>query len=166
MVNILIVYDSKTGNTEKTAFLVAEGVRKVNGVNCVVKRVEETTLDDLLGADGIILGSPTYYGGMSAKIKDLIDRSVKIHGKLDGKVGAAFTTSGGTATGAETTLLSIIEALLIHGMIVKGEPEDKHYGLAIVGAPETNEDKNLCREFGFKFANLVVKIFGDARKKS
>ncbi|MEM1507379.1 MAG: NAD(P)H-dependent oxidoreductase [Candidatus Bathyarchaeia archaeon] len=158
MVNILIVYDSRTGNTEKTAFLVAEGVRKVNGVNCIVKRVDETNLDDLLNADGIIIGSPTYYGGMSAKIKDLIDKSVKIHGKLEGKVGAAFTTSGGTATGAETTLLSIINALLIHGMIVKGNPEDKHYGLAIVGAPESDEDKNLCREFGFKFANLVMKI--------
>lgn len=158
MVNILIVYDSRTGNTEKTAFLVAEGVRKVNGVNCIVKKVDETNLDDLLNADGIIIGSPTYYGGMSAKIKDLIDKSVKIHGKLEGKVGAAFTTSGGTATGAETTLLSIIKALLIHGMIVKGDPEDKHYGLAIVGAPESDEDKNLCRKFGFKFANLVVKI--------
>ncbi|MEM2027854.1 MAG: NAD(P)H-dependent oxidoreductase [Candidatus Bathyarchaeia archaeon] len=158
MVNILIVYDSRTGNTEKTAFLVAEGVRKVNGVNCIVKRVDETNLDDLLNADGIIIGSPTYYGGMSAKIKDLIDKSVKIHGKLEGTVGAAFTTSGGTATGAETTLLSIINALLIHGMIVKGNPEDKHYGLAIVGAPESDEDKNLCREFGFKFANLVMKI--------
>ncbi|MEM1607295.1 MAG: NAD(P)H-dependent oxidoreductase [Candidatus Bathyarchaeia archaeon] len=158
MVNILIVYDSRTGNTERAAFLVAEGVSRVNGVNCVVKRVDETTLDDLSSADGIIIGSPTYYGGMSAKIKDLIDKSVRIHGKLDGKVGAAFTTSGGTATGAETTLLSIIKALLIHGMIVKGDPEDKHYGLAIVGAPESDEDKNLCREFGFKFANLVVKI--------
>lgn len=158
MVNILIVYDSRTGNTERAALLVAEGVRRVDGVNCMVKRVDETTLDDLLSADGIIIGSPTYYGGVSAKIKDLIDKSVKIHGKLDGKVGAAFTTSGGTATGAETTLLSIIEALLIHGMIVKGDPEDKHYGLAIVGAPESDEDKNLCREFGFKFANLVLKI--------
>ncbi|MBS7625164.1 NAD(P)H-dependent oxidoreductase [Candidatus Bathyarchaeota archaeon] len=158
MVNILIVYDSRTGNTEKAAFLVAEGVRKVSGVNCVVKRVDDVTLDDLLNANGIMVGSPTYYGGMSAKIKDLFDRSVKVHGKLEGKVGAAFTTSGGTATGAETTLLSMIEAMLIHGMIVKGDPEDKHYGLAIVGAPESEEDKNLCREFGYKFANLVVKI--------
>ncbi|MEM2715034.1 MAG: NAD(P)H-dependent oxidoreductase, partial [Candidatus Bathyarchaeia archaeon] len=94
MVNILIVYDSRTGNTEKAAFLVAEGVRKVSGVNCVVKRVDDVTLDDLLNANGIMVGSPTYYGGMSAKIKDLFDRSVKVHGKLEGKVGAAFTTSG------------------------------------------------------------------------
>lgn len=158
MANLLIIYDSRTGNTKKAAFLIAEGARRVSGINCIVKRVEEATLNDLLSADGIIIGSPTYYGGMSAKVKDLIDRSVEIHGKLDGKVGAAFTTSGGTATGAETTLLSIIKAMLIHGMIIKGNPEDKHYGLAIVGAPESEEDKEMCRDFGFMLAKLTLNI--------
>lgn len=153
-----MIYDSKTGNTEKAAFLIAEGVSSVKGVNCVVKKVDKTDLDDLLGADGIMIGSPTYYGGMSAKVKDLIDRSVVIHGKLEGKVGAAFTTSGGTATGAETTLLSIVKAMLIHGMIIKGNPRDKHYGLAVVEAPESEEDKKLCREFGRSFADLTLKI--------
>lgn len=95
---------------------------------------------------------------MSAKIKDLLDRSVKIHGKLEGKIGAAFTTSGGTATGAETTILSIIKAMLIHGMIIKGNPDDKHYGLAIEGEPKSEEDKKLCREFGFMIADLTYKI--------
>ncbi|MBS7635585.1 NAD(P)H-dependent oxidoreductase [Candidatus Bathyarchaeota archaeon] len=161
MVMMLVVYDSRTGNTEKAALLVAEGIRRVKDVDCAVKKVDDVILDDLLRADGIIVGSPTYYGGMSAKIKALIDESVKIHGKLEGKVGAAFTTSGGTATGAETTLLSILQALLIHGMIVKGNPEDKHYGLAIVGAPESEEDKELCREFGFTVANLTSKISGN-----
>lgn len=161
MVMMLVVYDSRTGNTEKAALLVAEGIRGVKNIDCAVKKVDDVTLDDLLRADGIIIGSPTYYGGMSAKIKALIDESVKIHGKLEGKVGAAFTTSGGTATGAETTLMSIVQALLIHGMIVKGNPEDKHYGLAIVGAPESEEDKELCREFGFAVANLTLKISGN-----
>jgi NAD(P)H dehydrogenase (quinone) len=160
MVMVLILYDSRSGNTEKAAFLVAEGVKKVKNVDCVVKRVDDVSLDDLLSADGIVIGSPTYYGGMSSKIKALIDKSVEIHGKLEGKVGAAFTTSGGTATGAETTLLSIVQALLIHGMIIKGNPEDKHYGLAIVGAPESEEDKELCRKFGFAIANLTSKISG------
>jgi NAD(P)H dehydrogenase (quinone) len=110
MAKILIVYDSKTGNTEKMAFAVAEGAKQVEGIEVVVKRVEKASLEDLLAADGIIMGSPTYYGQMSAKLKALIDESVKIHGKLEGKVGAAFTSSGGTATGAETTLLSILGA--------------------------------------------------------
>lgn len=161
MVMVLVIYDSKTGNTEKAALLVAEGIRKVKNVDCIVKKVDDATLDDLLRADGIVVGSPTYYGSMSAKIKALIDESVKIHGKLEGKVGAAFTTSGGTATGAETTLMSIVQALLIHGMIIKGNPEDKHYGLAVVGAPESEEDKDLCREFGFSVADLTYKISGN-----
>lgn len=158
MVNLIIIYDSRTGNTEKAASLIAEGAKRIKDVSCVIKKVDEATLEDLLKADGIIVGSPTYYGCMSAKIKDLFDKSVKIHGSLEGKVGAAFTTSGGTATGAETTLLSIIEAMLIHGMIVKGNPEDKHYGLAIEGAPESEEDKKLCREFGFMIADLTSKL--------
>jgi NAD(P)H dehydrogenase (quinone) len=96
---------------------VAKGSRGVPKAEVTLKKVDQTSLEDLLNADAIIIGSPTYYGLMSAKIKDLLDRSVEIHGRLEGKVGAAFTSSGGTASGAETTLLSIIEALLIHGML-------------------------------------------------
>lgn len=122
------------------AYAVAEGAKQVEGVEVMVKKVSQTSLENLLAANGIIMGSPTYYGQMSAKLKALIDESVKIHGKLEGKVGAAFTSSGGTATGAETTLLSIINAMLVHGMIVHGRAEDKHYGAAAVEKPNK---KNL-----------------------
>jgi len=154
---ILIVYDSKTGHTEKMAFAVAEGAKQVDGVDVHVKKVNQTSIEDLLSADGIIMGSPTYYGQMSAKLKALIDKSVKIHGKLKGKVGAAFTSSGGTASGAETTLLSILQAMLIHGMIIQGRPNDKHYGAAAVESPNKEELK-LCRELGKRTASLVVKL--------
>ncbi len=157
MVSILIIYDSKTGNTEKMALAVAEGVEQVGGVKAVLKRVEQTSLEDLVNADGIIIGSPTYFGQMSARIKALIDESVKIHGKLVGKVGAAFTSSGGTATGAETTLLSILQAMLIHGMIVQGRADDKHYGAAAVESPD-EEDIENCRELGKRVASLVKKL--------
>jgi len=157
MPTILVVYDSKTGNTEKAAKLVAEGVKEIEGVECLLKKVDEVSLDDLLESDGIIIGSPTYYGLMSGKIKRLLDESVKIHGKLEGKVGAAFTSSGGTASGAETTILSILEALLIHGMIIQGNPHNQHYGLAVVGAPDAKE-ADLCRKFGARIAKLVSKV--------
>ena len=157
MVKILVVYDSSTGNTEKMAFAVAEGAKQVNEVEVVVKRVDQTSLDDLLNADGIIMGSPTYYGQMTAKLKALIDESVEIHGKLEGKVGAAFTSSGGTATGAETTLLSILEAMLIHGMIVQGKAHNKHYGAAAVGSPNEKEIES-CKELGKRVAKLTLKL--------
>jgi len=157
MTKILIVYDSKTGNTEKMAFAVAEGARQVKGVEVVVKKVDQTSLEDLLEADGIIMGSPTYYGQMSARLKTLIDKSVKIHGKLEGKVGAAFTSSGGTVTGAETTLLSILGAMLVHGMIVQGRADDKHYGAAALETPD-EEELEYCRELGKRTATLVKKL--------
>jgi len=157
MASVLIVYDSLSGNTEKLAFAVAEGVKQVKGIEAVVKRVENTSLEDLCNADGIIVGSPTYFGQMSGKLKAFIDDSVKVYHKLEGKVGAAFTSAAGTATGAETTLLSIIKALLIHGMIVQGRSGDKHYDATAVGTPQA-KDIESCKNLGKRVAGLVLKL--------
>ena len=156
-VKVLVVYDSRTGNTEKMAYAVAEGAKQVKEAEVVIKKVDDATLDDLLEADAILVGSPTYYGQMSAKIKEFFDKSVEIHGKLEGKVGAAFTSSGGTATGAETTLLSIIEAMLVHGMIIQGRAGNKHYGAAAVEKPNKKE-LEICRELGKRTAELALKL--------
>ena len=157
MRKILVVYDSKTGHTEKMAFAVAEGAKQVKGMKVTVKKAAQTNLQDLQAADAIIMGSPTYYGQMSAKLKALIDKSVTIHGKLEGKVGAAFTSSGGTASGAETTLLSILQAMLVHGMIIQGRANSKHYGAATVGTLK-GRDVKLCNELGKRTARLVKRL--------
>lgn len=157
MGTILVVYDSKTGHTESMATAVAEGVETVEGMQVAVKRVEETSLADLQAVDGIIFGSPTYYGEMSAKLKGLIDRTADIHGKLEGKVGAAFTSSGGVACGAETALLSIIQTMFIHGMIVQGRSKTAHYGAAAVGSPNEKE-RESCQNLGERAARLVARI--------
>jgi len=94
---------------------------------------------------------------MSARLKRLIDKSVKVHGKLEGKVGAAFTSSGGTASGAETTLLSMVQAMLVHGMIVQGRANSKHYGAAAVGAP-SGKDLKSCMDLGKRTASLVMRL--------
>jgi NAD(P)H dehydrogenase (quinone) len=154
---ILIVYDSKTGNTQVMAKAVAKGAEKAGIIEAVVKKVEETANSDLLAADGIIMGSPTYFGEMSAKLKAFIDASISVHGQLTGKVGGAFTSSGGTASGGETTLLSIVQAMLIHGMIVWGRADDKHYGVAVTGKP-SKEDLAECEELGKRVAELVLKL--------
>ncbi|MFW9935784.1 MAG: flavodoxin family protein [Candidatus Thorarchaeota archaeon] len=159
MVSILIVYDSKTGNTEKMAKIVETGAKDVEGAQVVMKRAEDTTNEDLLAADGIIVGSPVYYGLMSAPLKQLFDTSVKIHGKLDGKVGGAFASSGGIATGAETTIITILEAMLVHGMVVQGSARGpmQHYGAAAKGAPDEKE-KKACYELGTRVAQLVLRL--------
>ncbi|MBC7219831.1 MAG: NAD(P)H-dependent oxidoreductase [Hadesarchaea archaeon] len=156
MAKILVVYDSTSGNTEKMAQAVAEGASKVAGIEVLVKKVDQAKVDDLLEVDGVIVGSPCHFGQMSAKMKTFIDESVKYYGKLDGKVGAAFTSFGGSG-GSETTLLSIIHALLIHGMIVVGRSGRMHYGSVAVGSP-SQESIDSCRDLGFRVANIVSKL--------
>ena len=155
---ILIAYDSVSGNTEAMAYAVSEGV-KGEGVDAEVVKVDEASIDDLPGVDGVILGSPVYYGLPSAKMKQYIDESVKYHGKLDGKVGGAFASAGGSHTGAETTIIALIEALFIHGMVIQGTSGSNHYGAASVGAPD-EKDKENCRKLGARVAKLVKKLHG------
>ena len=157
MPKILVIFDSKSGNTETMALAVAKGAEKAGDLEVTVKRAEETKNSDLLAADGIIMGSPTYFGQMSAKLKALIDESIEVHKDLTGKVGGAFTSSGGTASGGETTLLSILHAMLIHGMVVQGRADDKHYGVAVTGAPK-KKDLAECEKLGERIAALVLKL--------
>ena len=88
MATVLIIYYSRSGNTEKMADYVREGVES-EGVAAKVSPVSGLHPSDLLEPEGIIIGSPTYYGGMAAEIKSLLDQSVSYHGKLVGKVGGA-----------------------------------------------------------------------------
>jgi NAD(P)H dehydrogenase (quinone) len=156
MAKILVIYYSRSGNTEKMAKLIAEGIQ-AEGVDVVVKRVQETGADELLEYDGIVAGSPTYYGSMAWELKKLFDESVKFHGKLDGKVGAAFSSAANIGGGNETTILDIINAMLIHGMIVQGDPSGDHYGRVSIGAPDARVE-DQCRRAGQRVAQLVRKF--------
>lgn len=157
MARVLITYYSKTGHTEKMAEIIEEAI-KSNGVDVVRKGVEDTKAEELLGYEGIIIGSPTYYGLMAWQVKKLIDESVKFHGRLVGKVGGAFTSSANIGGGNETVILSIIEALLIHGMVVQGEPRGDHYGPVAINEPDGRAIK-CCKRLGESVAKLVKKLF-------
>lgn len=156
MPKVLIVYYSKTGNTRKMAELIAEGVKKGN-VDVEVADVKDVKAERLREVDGIIIGSPTYYGSVASEIKDLIDDSVKFHGKLEGKIGGAFSSSGNIGGGNETTIMSILRSLLIHGMIVQGSPRGDHYGPVSVGKPNERSMK-LCIDYGLRIAKLVLRF--------
>ncbi|MDH7602527.1 MAG: NAD(P)H-dependent oxidoreductase [Armatimonadota bacterium] len=158
MPKVLVVYYSRTGNTEKMANLIAEGI-KAGGVDVDVKRVEQTTPEDLLNYDGIVAGSPTYYGSMAWELKKLFDESVRYHGRLDGKVGAAFSSAANIGGGNETTILDILNAMLIHGMIIQGDPQGDHYGRVSINAPDQRVESQ-CRRMGQRIAELVKKVAG------
>jgi NAD(P)H dehydrogenase (quinone) len=156
MAKILIIYYSKTGNTSSMAGFIGEGIKK-EGVELKIADIGDVTAKDLLVYDGIVIGSPTYYGTMCYQIKQLFDESVKFHGQLDGKVGAAFSSSANVGGGNETTVLDILAAMLIHGMIIQGDPKGDHYGPVAIGSPDVRSIEG-CVRFGHRIAKLVKKI--------
>lgn len=156
---VLIIYFSKTGNTKKLAYKIAEGIEKVPDVEYIIKSTEKVTKNDFLDSDGIIAGSPVYFGSMASELKNVFDKYVGIREKMENKVGAAFSTSADQSGGKETTIISIIEAMLIYGMIIVGDPIDAsgHYGISCIGSPDEKTSLNAAK-LGERVANLVKKI--------
>jgi len=138
------------------AELIVEGVKAEKDVEVEVKAVQETRVEELIEADGIVIGSPTYYGTMASEVKKFIDDSVKFHGRLEGKIGGAFSSSANIAGGNETTIMDILKSLLIHGMIIQGSSKGDHYGPVSIGKPD-QRSRRLCIEYGQRIAKLVLK---------
>lgn len=155
MAKILVSYFSETGHTEKMARHIAETAKGM-GADVALKRIEDTDFKELPNYDGIIIGSPTYYGSMAWQVKKLFDDSVKLHGKLQGKIGGAFTSAANIGGGNETTVLDILHAMLIHGMIVQGEHQGDHFGPVAIGAPDARSLK-CCDRMVTNIVNLLNK---------
>jgi NAD(P)H dehydrogenase (quinone) len=156
MTSILITYYSRTGNTRKMAEEILRGAQEAGG-KVDIRSVDEVTLDSLPSYDALVFGTPDYYGGMASEIKALIDSSVKYQGQLVDKVGGAFSTSANIGGGNETAILSIIHALLIHGMIVPGVAIGDHYGPVGINTP----DKRACTQaykYGMRIASITQQL--------
>ncbi|MBL7081565.1 MAG: NAD(P)H-dependent oxidoreductase [Candidatus Omnitrophica bacterium] len=157
MAKILIIYYSRSGNTKKMASFIKSGVKMEENVEVSLKDVAQTQVKELLDYDGIIIGSPTYYGSMAAQIKRLLDESVCFHGRLEGKVGAAFSSAANIGGGNETTITDILKAMLIHGMIIRGNSQGDHYGPVSIGSPNQRVEKQ-CKTLGQRMAKLVKLV--------
>jgi NAD(P)H dehydrogenase (quinone) len=156
MAKALVIYYSQSGNTKKMAESVGEGIKK-EGIEAVIRSVSEVAPSELLKYDCLIVGSPTYYGSMSAEIKKLLDETVEFHGELEGKVGAAFASSANIGGGNETTILDILNAMLIHGMIIQGDPQGDHYGAVSISSPDARSIKQ-CFRMGERTAKLIKRL--------
>ncbi|TPG74672.1 NAD(P)H:quinone oxidoreductase [Pseudomonas arsenicoxydans] len=139
MAKLLVIYHSMYGHIEKMAESVAEGARKVPGVDVTVKRVPETmdpeafiaahgktdqqtpvaSPSELADYDAIIFGTPTRFGNMSGQMRNFLDRTGGLwaKGALVGKVASVFTSTG-TGGGQEMTITSTWTTLAHHGMVI------------------------------------------------
>ena len=122
---ISIVYDSGFGHTAKQAEAVAEGVRRVPGVaaNLVAVADGPISWETLEASDGIIIGSPTYNGMLSAKLKHFCEDSTKAAWrelKWRNKIAAGFADSGAHSGDKLNTLVSMALFAAQHAMIWVG----------------------------------------------
>ncbi len=152
----IVIYYSRTGNTKEMAEIIAKAMNEAD-LPTECKSVSDVKAEDVFSYDAIVMGSPTYYGQMAAPVKQLIDDLVGRHGQLDGKVGAAFTSSANIGGGNETTIMGIIEAMLISGMVVQGDPNGDHYGPVSIGKPGKRAHQQ-CRRRGRRIAELTRKL--------
>lgn len=159
MPRMLVCYYSRTGHTQHMAEEIARAAGKVDGVDVEVRTVAEVSPADLKEYDAIVMGSPAYYGTMAAELKKLLDESIAFHGQLDGKVGGAFASSANVGGGNETTIMDILKALLIHGMIVRGTPSGDHYGPVSIGDVD-QRSRRQCAEYGRLIAALTMRLHG------
>lgn len=202
---ILVVYYSMYGHVLQLAQAAAEGVASVDGMEAVLRRVEEfeavnkvidgnefagqirekqknipiCTLEDLQEADGILFGSPTRYGNMSAQMKQLLDAtaSLWLKGTFEGKPAGVFTSTASTHGGQETTLLTMMAPLLHLGMIIVGVPYSvpgmlhtegrggTPYGASTVAGARGElipaaEDMEIARAQGKRIAEIAKKLRG------
>ncbi|MGA7576821.1 MAG: NAD(P)H:quinone oxidoreductase [Desulfobaccales bacterium] len=202
---VLVVHYSRYGHVLQLAQSVLEGVKSVPGVEAVWRRVQEfedverdltkhehalavwkrqqdipvCTLNDLKEADGIIFGSPTRYGNMTAQMKRLIDATAPLwmEGALEGKPAGVFTSTGTTHGGQETTCLTMMVPLLHLGFIIVGLPYStpgmlhtagrggSPYGASTVAGPGNDltpapEDLSIAQALGRRVAEVTRKLRG------
>jgi len=153
---VVVIYHTRTGTTKQMAEIIHKEIKN-NDIEADIFPVESLKPKQLLDYDGIIIGSPTYYGTCAGPIKQFLDDSVAFHGKLDGKIAMAFASSANIAGGNETTILSILQALLIHGMIIQGDFKGDHYGPVAIGKIDKRCEDN-CRRMALRFIELARKI--------
>src|SRR5262245_12728454 len=202
---VLVVYYSMYGHVLQLSRAVEEGARSVEGVEVIVRRVQELdvvdkmidqndfarqirdqqkdtpicTLDDLRQADGVIFGSPTRYGNMTAQMKQLIDStaSMWLKGEMEGKPAGVFTSTASTHGGQETTLLTMMVPLLHLGMLIVGVPYSvegmlhtegrggTRYGATTIAGGQgelqpREEDLAIARALGRRVAEITAKVRG------
>ena len=147
MVEVLVLYYSRTGRTEALAKAVAEGVSRVEGARARLLRVDYATVEDLISCDAVAFGSPNYFGYMAGILKHFFDLAWSVRGKISGKPAAAFTSGGGSSNSALLSIERIMEAFRMEkvcdGVVSSGTPNES--------------DLEACRRLGEALARAAIR---------
>jgi NAD(P)H dehydrogenase (quinone) len=159
---ILVLYHTEGGHTKMLADLVVEGASSLLATEVRLRNVSEATADDLDWCDGLAVGSPTHMGTIAWEMKRWWDVVAQpLWQKIDGKIGCAFTSSGGLAGGGELTCLALQIVLMNYGLLVFGVTDyvapgqTLHYGAVCAGRPRNDGDREACRRLGRRLSEWV-----------
>ena len=165
MNKILILFDSASGNTAAMARMVAEGAQAIPQTEVRLRSVDEAVAADVLWCDGLAVGSPTNMGLLSWKMKRFWDDTMREHWMaVDGKIGCAFSSSGGWGGGTEMACQSILTVLLNFGLLVFGVTDyvgkltTLHYGAITAREPRSDETQAACRMLGQRLAEWSAAL--------
>ena len=129
MVEVLILYYSRSGRTEALAKAIIQGVNHIDGVSTNLKRVDYATVNDLISCDAVAFGSPNYFSYMAGLMKDFFDKALSIREKVIGKPAVAFTSGGGSSNSALVSLEKMITSFklekIVKGIVSQGTPSQK-----------------------------------------
>lgn len=172
MNKILVLYDSKSGNTAAMAQLVGEGARSIKETDVRLRSVDEARAEDVVWCDGLAVGSPTNMGLMSWKMKRFWDDVMLDQWmKVDGKIACAFSSAGASGGGAEITCHSILMVLINFGFLVFGVTDyaskmsTLHYGAVITRSPRSAEAQAECRLLGKRLAEWTASMVHGRREE-
>ena len=163
--SVLILYDAKGRSIEALAAAVAQGVEASGLATPRLKTIEQATRNDLVAADGLILGSPNW-SGITGSFKQWLDDRGDLWEELllAGKPGAAFTTGTGRHSGLEVTLRQLIHWMMACGMVIVGLPwsermrvSGSYYGATAAGSV-TNDDLAQARDLGARTASFASRL--------
>lgn len=191
---ILVLYYSTSGNTLNMAKEIARGV-EMAGMEARLRTVPKVStecetiaddipadgpiycdLDDLKHCHGLVMGSPTRFGNMSAPLKYFLDSTsgLWLNGDLIDKPAAVFTSTGSMHGGQESTLLTMMLPLLHHGMMIVGLPYShpelmstttggtpygaSHLSGENAGDYLSNDEVTLCRGLGERVAKMAQRL--------
>jgi NAD(P)H dehydrogenase (quinone) len=167
---VLVVYYSRSGNTEKMAQAVAEGASQLEEVQVLLRKITEVTAQELTAADAIALGCPTYFANIPGEMKQHLDLwNWKWRVDFTDKIGGAFATGGGQMGGKEHTMTSLLLFMLANRMIVAGPLFEDETGEDIWGEPGAGAmtgpldpgispgELESARRLGYRLATLAVR---------
>lgn len=170
MNHILVLYDSRSGNTQKMAQLVVEGAQTVPDTEVRLRSVDEAKPEDVFWCHGLAVGSPTNLGLMSWKMKKFWDEVMCEHWmQVDGKIGCAFSSAGAWGGGMEIACQSILSLLVNFGFLVFGVTDyagkgfTAHYGAVALREPREPVTQEGCRLLGRRLAEWTA-LFVHGRK--